>query len=75
VNILFTLFFILLAVLVAAAGLWWTMKVAKKQKVYTEDEVNPAVSRHPAVLNPVFIAIAGFSIAVILIIYIAFFVY
>ncbi|ANX11944.1 hypothetical protein ABE41_007980 [Fictibacillus arsenicus] len=72
---MFTLFFILLAVLVAAAGLWWTMKVAKKQKVYTEDEVNPAVSRHTALLNPVFIALAGFSIAVILIIYIAFFVY
>ncbi|MFE1244863.1 hypothetical protein ACFW35_12075 [Fictibacillus sp. NPDC058756] len=72
---MFTLFFILLAVLVAAAGLWWTMKVAKKQKVYTEDEVNPAVSRHTALLNPVFIALGGFSIAVILIIYIAFFVY
>jgi hypothetical protein len=64
-----------MAVLVAAAGLWWTMKVAKKQKVYTEDEVNPAVSRHTALLNPVFIALGGFSIAVILIIYIAFFVY
>jgi hypothetical protein len=72
---LFTLFFISMAVLVAAAGLWWTMKVAKKQKVYTEDEVNPAVSRHTALLNPVFIALGGFSIAVILIIYIAFFVY
>jgi hypothetical protein len=64
-----------MAVVVAAAGLWWTMKVAKKQKVYTEDEVNPAVSRHTALLNPVFIALGGFSIAVILIIYIAFFVY
>lgn len=72
---MFTMFFILLSVLVAAAGLWWTMKVAKKQKVYTEDEVNPAVSRHTALFNPVFIAIAGFTIVVILIIYIAFFVY
>ncbi|WP_137789955.1 hypothetical protein [Bacillus sp. E(2018)] len=72
---MFTLFFILLSVLVAAAGLWWTMKIAKKQKVYTEDEVNPVVSRHTALLNPVFIALAGFTIVIGLIIYIAYFIY
>ncbi|MBN3554881.1 hypothetical protein JYA63_11430 [Fictibacillus nanhaiensis] len=72
---MFTLFFILLSVLVAAVGLWWTMKIAKKQKVYTEDEVNPAVSRHTALLNPVFIALAGFTIVIGLIIYIAYFIY
>lgn len=72
---MFTLIFISLGALVVAAGLWWTMKVAKKQKVYTEDEVNPAVSRHPAVLNPIFITYIGFTVVVIVIIYIAFFVY
>lgn len=72
---MFTLFFISMAVPVVVAGLWWTMKVAKKQKVYTEDEVNPAVSRHTALLNPVFITYIGFSVVVIVIVYIAFFVY
>ncbi|GGB59601.1 hypothetical protein [Fictibacillus barbaricus] len=72
---MFTMLFILLSVLVAAAGLWYTMKLTKKQKVYTEDEVNPAVSRHTALLNPVFIALAGFTVAIALIIYIAYFVY
>jgi predicted MFS family arabinose efflux permease len=72
---LFTLIFISMGALVVAAGLWWTIKVAKKQKVYTEDEVSPAVSRHPAVLNPVFLTYIGFTVVVIVIIYIAFFVY
>jgi predicted MFS family arabinose efflux permease len=72
---LFTLVFISMGALVVAAGLWWTIKVAKKQKVYTEDEVNPVVSRHPAVLNPVFLTYIGFTVVVIVIVYIAFFVY
>jgi predicted MFS family arabinose efflux permease len=72
---LFTLVFISMGALVVAAGLWWTIKVAKKQKVYTEDEVNPVVSRHPAVLNPVFLTYIGFTVVVIVIIYIEFFVY
>ncbi|MCM3718610.1 hypothetical protein [Fictibacillus phosphorivorans] len=72
---MFSLFFISLAVIVVAAGLWMTMKVARKQRVYNEDEVNPAVSRHPATLNPIFLALLGFAVIITIIIYIAFFVY
>jgi hypothetical protein len=72
---LFTFILIFLAVLVAAAALWYTIQLAKKQKTYTKDEVNPAVTRHTAVLNPVFLAIIAFSVIVTIMIYIGYFVY
>ncbi|MBY6036440.1 hypothetical protein KUV80_07240 [Fictibacillus nanhaiensis] len=70
-----TLILILLSVLVAAAGLWWTIQIGRKQKTYTEDKVNPAVTRHTALLNPVFIAIFAFTVIITIMIYIAYFVY
>jgi hypothetical protein len=69
------LFYVSLFVLILGAGLWWTIKLANKQKGYTEDEVNPAVTRHTALLNPVLLTYIGFTVVVTVIIYIAFFVY
>ncbi|MDR7071895.1 hypothetical protein [Fictibacillus barbaricus] len=71
---MFTLILIL-SVLILAGGLWWTLQLAKKQKSYTKDEINPAVARHTALFNPVFLTYIGFTVVVIVIIYIAYFVY
>ncbi len=71
---MFTLILIL-SVLIMAGGLWWTIQIGRKQKTYTQDKVNAAVSRHTAVLNPIFLTYIGFTAVVIIIIYIAFFVY
>jgi hypothetical protein len=68
------LLFILFA-LILGGGLWWTFKLGGKQKVYAKDEVNPAVTRHTALFNPVFLTYAAFVVVVTVIIYIAFFVY
>ncbi|KZE69430.1 hypothetical protein AWM68_03960 [Fictibacillus phosphorivorans] len=70
-----TLILILLSVLVAAGGLWWTIQIGRKQKTYTQDKVNAAVTRHTAVLNPIFIALIAFTVVIAIMIYIAYFVY
>jgi hypothetical protein len=68
------LLFILFA-LILGAGLLWTFQLAKKQKTYTKDGVNPAVTRHTVLFNPVFLTYVAFSVIVTVIVYIAFFVY
>ncbi|MBD7963263.1 hypothetical protein [Fictibacillus norfolkensis] len=63
-----------LTVLIVGLGFWWTWKLGKKQQTsYTEDEVNPAVTRHTALLNPILLTYIGMAIAFVIIIYVVYF--
>ncbi len=63
--------------ILCGGGLVWTWKVlqSKRTKNAADGNVNAAIARHTVVLNPVLLAFIFFSIAVIIIIYSAFFMY
>ncbi|MDN4073802.1 hypothetical protein [Fictibacillus terranigra] len=63
--------------ILCTVGLIWTWKVlqSKRTKNAADGNVNAAIARHTVVLNPVLWLLVFFSIAVIIIIYAAYFMY